>query len=404
MPDWRQRIDQIVDARLDEIVALRRHLHAHPEPSGEEFQTSLHIYQQLDARGLAVRMGPEGRGVLVESRDQSADKRVGLRGDIDALRIHDEKPVAYRSQHEGIMHACGHDAHAACVYGAVVALDELAAQNGLPRPLSWRGVFQPAEESATGAVEMVHAGAMEGVDALFALHVDPQLPAGGIGVRSGVLTANAEMMRIEVHGAGGHAARPHESSDPIAAAAELISTLYQFVPRKTDSRQAVVVTIGQVSGGDNANVIPERVTLRGTVRTLDRVVQQRTLEHIRALAHGVEEITGTRIDVNFDVSIPSVENDPALADVIRAQAADLLGANSVFPLAAASMGSEDFAVYGEYAPIAMFRLGAVAEPPGPGLHTPMFDIDERCLAIGAKLLARAAVAWGQEATVWTPEI
>ncbi len=207
------------------------------------------------------------------------------------------------------------------------------------------------------------------------------------------------MMRIEVHGSGGHAARPHESCDPIAAAAQLISTLYQFVPRKTDSRQAVVVTIGQVVGGENANVIPEHVTLQGTVRTLDRAVQQRTLEHIRHLAHGVQEITGTSIEVTYPVSIPSVVNDPALTELVREQALDLLGHEGVQLIDAPSMGSEDFAVYGEHAPGTMFRLGAAASPPGPALHTPQFDIDERCLAVGAKLLARSVVAAGKDGTL-----
>jgi amidohydrolase len=396
---WQQRIDELIDRQFDQIVALRRHLHAHPEPSGEEAKTSIHLYQLLGDRGLSVRIGPDGCGLLVESRDQTAKKRIALRADIDALRIQDEKPTAYRSQCDGVMHACGHDAHTACAYGAILALDQLAEEGLLPGPLTWRGIFQPSEETATGAAQMIRAGAAEGVDALFALHVDPRLASGAIGVRSGVLTANAEMMRIEVHGSGGHAARPHESCDPIAAAAQLISTLYQFVPRKTDSRQAVVVTIGQVVGGENANVIPERVTLQGTVRTLDREVQHRTLDHIRHLALGVQEITGTRIEVTFTVSIPSVVNDAALTELLREQALDLLGAEGVKLIDAPSMGSEDFAVYGEHAPTTMFRLGAAASPPGPALHTPQFDIDERCLAVGAKLLARSVVAAGKDGTL-----
>lgn len=391
---WHKRIDAIIDAELEQITALRRHLHAHPERSGAESQTSVHLYQLLGDLGLDVRIGPEGHGLLVESRRQTADKRIALRADIDALPIQDEKSVAYRSQCDGVMHACGHDAHTACLYGALLAMDRLEQEDALPGPLTWRGVFQPAEETATGAKQMVRAGAMDGVDAALALHVDPNLPTGQVGVRSGVLTANAEMMRIEVHGAGGHAARPHESHDPIAAAAQLISTLYQFVPRKTDSRQAVVVTIGRVDGGHSANVIPECVVLEGTVRTLDRGVQRTTLEHIRHLAHGVQEITGTRIEVSFPVSIPAVENDAALSEMVRSQAMLLLGQSGVRLIESPSMGSEDFAVYGDHAPIAMFRLGAAAKPPGPALHTPHFDIDERCLAVGAKVLARSAVMWG----------
>jgi len=388
---WRKRLDAIIDEQFDQLVELRRHLHAHPEPSGEEHETSLHLYQLLSDRGLAVRMGPEGRGLLVDSDNQTAARRVGLRCDIDALRIQDAKPVAYRSTNDGVMHACGHDAHTTCVVGALLALDQLATDSALPCPVSWRGIFQPSEETATGAAEMVEAGAVDGVDRLFALHVDPRRSAGTIGIRSGVLTAFAEMLRIDIHGSGGHAARPHESHDPIAAAAQLIGAIYQFVPRATDSQDAVVVTIGQVQGGDTANVIPELVTLRGTVRTLNPEVRRRTLDHIRHLAHGVSEITGTRIDVEFEVSIPSVDNDPVLSGIIESEATDLLGAEAVSPLHRPSMGSEDFAVYGQQTALTMFRLGCVAQAPGPSLHTPTFDIDNRCLAIGAKLLARAVV-------------
>lgn len=393
---WRQRIDAIIDEHFDQLVGLRRHLHAHPEPSGQEFQTSLHLYQLLADRGMVVRMGPEGRGLLVDSHDQSADespeaKRIAIRGDIDALRIHDAKPTAYRSTIDGVMHACGHDAHATCTIGALIALDQLAQEGALPCPVTWRGVLQPSEETATGAAEMITAGAVHDVDALFALHVDPRRATGTVGVRPGVLTAYAEMMRVTIHGSGGHAARPHESQDPIAAAAQLIGAFYQFVPRATDSQETVVVTIGQVTGGDNANVIPEHATLLGTVRTLDLAVRRRTLDHITQLAHGVSEITGTRIDVDFEVSIPSVENDRKLTDLVRSEAIDMLGGDAVAPITRPSMGSEDFAVYGEHVPLTMLRLGCAADPPGPGLHTPMFDIDERCLAVGAKLLARVVV-------------
>lgn len=389
---WRERLDAIVDEHFDQLVALRRHLHAHPEPSGEEFQTSLHLYQLVSERGLPVRMGPEGRGLLVDSRDQSAAKRVAVRGDIDALRIHDGKRASYCSTREGIMHACGHDAHTACTIGAILALDQLAEEGALPSPVTWRGILQPAEETATGAAEMVAAGAAHHVDALVALHVDPRLASGTVGLRPGVMTAFAEMMRIEIHGSGAHAARPHESHDPIAAAAQLIGAIYQFVPRATDSQETVVVSFGQITGGDTANVIPEHVVLRGTVRTLDPAVRRRTLEHIEHLAAGVAEISGTRVEVDFEVSLPSVDNDPELTEVVRTEGIDLLGAKCVSLIPRPSMGSEDFAVFGEHAPLTMFRLGCAATPPGPGLHTPLFDIDERCLAVGAKLLARSVVA------------
>ena len=192
--------------------------------------------------------------------------------------------------------------------------------------MTWRGIFQPAEESGDGAKAMMAAGALEGVAAILAAHVDPTRRAGTIGVKSGPLTASCDDMRITVRGRGGHAARPHESNDPIAAAAELVSTLYQFVPRATDSQDAVVVSFGQIHGGQNNNVIPEEVMLDGTVRTLNRDVREKTVEHIRTLADGIEQVTGAKLDVSFRHGSPSVQNDENITELVSRVATDLLGA------------------------------------------------------------------------------
>ena len=203
-------------------------------------------------------------------------------------------------------------------------------------------------------------------------------------------------MRITVRGRGGHAARPHESNDPIAAAAELVSTLYQFVPRATDSQDAVVVSFGQIHGGQNSNVIPEEVMLEGTVRTLNRNVREKTVQHIRTLAEGIEQVTGAKLDVNFRRGSPSVQNDEEMTNLVSRVAGDLLGEKNVQSMARPSMGSEDFAYYLERVPGMMFRLGAAGDHEvWPGLHTPMFDVDERCLAVGAKIFARSVVEWSK---------
>jgi amidohydrolase len=394
--DWRTSIDAAVDELAERIVALRRHLHAHPEPSGEELQTSLHLYQWFDELRLPVRMGPEGCGVIVESRDSSAGRRIALRADIDALRIEEQKQTPYRSTVPEVMHACGHDAHTATVLGALTAIDRLQRESKLPWPVAWRGIFQPAEETSSGARAMVAAGALEGVGAILSLHVDPTRRAGTIGVRRGVFTASCDAVRVTVKGRGGHSARPHESTDPIAAAAQLISTLYQFVPRATDSQDAVVVSFGQIHGGQNANVIPEQVVLEGTLRTLDPRVREKAIAHIRTLAHGVEQVTGTRLELCFERGTPSVYNDEGLTQLISDVATELLGTEHVSAMHRPSMGSEDFAVYLERVPGSMFRLGAAgAEGQWTGLHTPTFDVDERCLLVGAKILARSAVQWAK---------
>jgi amidohydrolase len=392
--DWRNEIDAAVDGIAERMIALRRHLHAHPEPSGEELQTSLHLYQLFDELRLPVRMGPEGCGVVVDSRYQNAPRRIALRADIDALRIEDQKQMPYRSTVPQVMHACGHDAHTATVFGALSALQRLERDGALPWPVTWRGIFQPAEETSMGARAMVAAKTLEGVGAILSMHVDPSRRAGTVGMRAGVFTANCDAMRVTVRGRGGHAARPHESVDPIAAAAELISTIYQFVPRATDSQDAVVVSFGQIHGGRNANVIPEEVVLEGTVRTLDRKVRETTMEHIRTLAAGMEQVTGTKLDVCFERGTPSVYNDEGLTQLVSDVAKQLLGPENVTFMRRPSMGSEDFAVYLDHVPGVMFRLGAAGENgTWSGLHTPTFDVDDRCLTVGAKILARSVIEW-----------
>src|SRR3954470_3669808 len=314
--DWREKIDAAVDDSMERMIALRRHFHAHPEPSGEELQSSLHLYRLFDEMGLTVRMGPEGCGVIVECRNPTAGRRIALRADIDALRIDDQKQTPYRSTVPEVMHACGHDAHTATVFGALLALDRLEGERSLPWSVRWRAIFQPAEESGDGAKAMMAAGALDGVAAILAAHVDPTHRAGIIGVKSGPLTASCDDMRITVRGRGGHAARPHESNDPIAAAAELVSTLYQFVPRATDSQDAVVVSFGQIHGGQNNNVIPEEVVLDGTVRTLNRDIREKTVEHIRTLADGIAKVTGAKLEVSFRYGSPSVQNDEKITELV----------------------------------------------------------------------------------------
>ncbi len=390
---WEKSLRQLVTQGMPEVVALRRHLHAHPEPSGAELETSLHLYQRLGQLGLEVRMGPEGCGVLADFSDLStAVRRIALRGDIDALRIQDEKQVPYCSTVPGVMHACGHDAHAAIVYGAARALAELSQQGQAPGPLAFRVILQPSEETATGAGQMIALEALAGIDAIFALHVEPARRTGEIALRSGAMTAHCDLLHIRIRGQGGHAARPHESKDPIAAAAQLISSLYQFVPRATDSHDAVVLTIGQMQGGENPNVIPDTAQLWGTMRTLTAEVRARTIQQIRQVVDGISEITGTQIEVDFQVSIPSVHNDAELTRLLWREAEAVVGQENVQHIARPSMGSEDFACYLAEIPGVMFRLGCAADLAAvTPLHTPRFDIDEAALEIGVHILARAVV-------------
>ena len=394
---WEQEIDRAIDERFDSMRSLRQHMHRFPEVSGQERETSLYLYQMLGDAGFDVRMGPDGRGVIADTavgENPDAIDLLALRADIDALRIHDEKVVPYRSQVDGVMHACGHDCHSAIAVTTLTALWQLHQQQMLPWPIRLRGIFQPSEETAEGAREMIGVGAIEDVSAVLALHVDPTRKLGTIGLRSGALTAASDEIEFHILGRGGHAARPHEASDPIAAAAQLVNALYLFIPRVTDSRDAVVVTIGQVLGGDTANVIPEEVILRGTIRTLERDIRGMTLRHIERLAEGVGHTSDTQIRIRAGASTNSVMNDPELIGLFTDVVQDVLGEEGIERIQRPSMGSEDFAYYLETIPGAMIRLGCTSDQGGGcTLHSPMFDIDEEALRIGAKVMARAAVRW-----------
>ncbi|EAQ82425.1 M20 metallopeptidase family protein [Blastopirellula marina] len=393
---WQSELAAMITAQEAKWINFRRRLHQNPEPSGHEYQTSLAIYQELSSLGVDLRMGPEGRGVLSDWRTPHAEgleAAIAIRGDIDALRIHDQKEVPYHSLCPGLMHACGHDAHATMALWATTLIVELDRAGALPWPLRLRSIFQPAEETCTGALEMISVGALKDVREIYATHVDPTLPTGRIGLRVGALTASCDAVRILIHGQGGHGARPHESRDPIAASAQLISALYLSIPRVTDSQDAVVLTFGRIHGGENLNVIPEQVELLGTLRTLDTDVRQRTIDHIHRIASGVQRATDTTIEVCFDVGTSAVINQAKPISHLKSAIVESFGHEAIYEIPRASMGGEDFAFYLDHVPGAMARLGC--RPPAvehaPLLHSPMFDIDEAVLAIGARMLASAAI-------------
>lgn len=389
---WAASVDRIVGQEFASLVELRRHLHQNPEPSGQETQTSFFLYTQLGDAGLSVQLGPNGCGVVSDLNDSNSPRRVAVRGDIDALRIYDEKDVPYRSQCDGIMHACGHDVHSTIATGTMFVLGKLAAIEALPWPVSARGILQPAEETCRGARELIDSGAMLGVDVIYSMHVDPTLPVGRVGIRDGVLTAGCDEISFKIHGTGGHAARPHLARDPISAAAELIHALYLHIPRVTDSQEAVVLTIGQIQGGHSFNVIPDIVTLKGTIRTLDRSVRDSSVDHIMRIARGIAELTETSITVELGLSAPPVVNHHQEIVRMRALCEQMLGPQSIHEIVRPSMGSEDFAYYVRDTPGCMVRLGcSSATKGGHGLHTALFDVDEEVIRVGVCLMTRAVI-------------
>lgn len=393
-PDWAPQLDAVVQEFSDTMIASRRHLHMHPELSGGELRSTAFLAEALKNVSGTLRILPESRGLLFDSPHPTEFPRIGLRADIDALPIQDQKTTPYRSQNPGIMHACGHDAHSATLLGVVLSLSAAQSRGILPGSVPFRAIFQPAEETGRGAREVIAAGGIKGVQGLLALHMDPTRRLGTVGVRAGALTASCDDFEICVIGRGGHAARPQECLDPIPAVADLIQQIYTQIPRGVDCQDPVVVTIGQVQAGDCPNVIPDRARLCGTIRTLQDSVRPRVKELMDRLVQGVSAAHGVNMDLQFDDGLGSVNNDPRLTALLRSAASNALGKENVEEIPRASMGGEDFANYLGEVPGSMFRLGCRhPDREITPLHTGQFDIDERAMAIGAKILARAAVLY-----------
>jgi amidohydrolase len=390
MRDWQEGIDSYIEERSERWISVRRHLHSHPEPSREEFRTTEYLARQLGEVGLRVRVAPSGRGLIAEPDGLHSRPRVAFRADMDALRISDAKSVPYRSCHDGVMHACGHDAHATMALGAALALRE--SRDAFPTPIAWRAIFQPAEEVSEGAEEMIEAGAMEDVRSIVALHVDPELSVGRVGQRVGTLTAACQEVQVMIRGVGGHAARPHLSVDPIAVAAQFISSLYQFLPRSVDARDPSVMTFGCIRGGTSPNIIPEEVELLGTIRTLSDRAAAQVEERITQLARGLSTASRCTIDVVFRQGTAAVVNDPEVTAACVQAAGQVVGPSHVEEIRLPSMGGEDFSGYLKHARGCLLRLGVASlDRPRYALHSPHFDIDEGALAIGARVLAHSVV-------------
>ncbi len=379
-------LDQVIDSLDDEIREVRRYLHANPEASEHEFKTTAYLAQWLRRKGLEPRIAPTKRGLVVDSLEQKGQTRIALRADIDALCLQDEKTVIYRSTEADLMHACGHDAHTAMLLGAILALHK--CRDHFQRPLTWRAIFQPAEESATGANEMIEFGVMKGVGSIIALHVDPSRKVGSIGVREGALTAICEEFDICVSGRGGHGARPHQTIDPVGAAAQFVNAVYNTMPRLLDAQEPAVVSFGVFQGGINPNVIPENVQLRGTIRTVENDTSRFIKVKMMEIANGIANTTGAVFKMHIPYKIESVVNNREVMRKCRKAAISVVGRENVRWIPHPSMGGEDFSNYLATAPGCMLRLGVGMHGQQPRyLHSPKFDIAESALSIGTKILA-----------------
>ena len=360
------------------VVEIRRALHAHPELAYAEKRTTQLIVDTLQSFGLDPQVLPAGTGVVCEV-GTGTGPLIALRADIDALPIVDLKQVPYRSTVDGCCHGCGHDAHTAILLGAAEAL----ACRDLPGRV--RLIFQPAEESVPGgALAVIASGALDGVGSIYALHCDPRLETGRIGVRVGPITAACDQVDIAFSGPGGHTARPHLTADLVYALGLVVTELPGLLSRRVDPRGGVSVVWGSVDAGRAANAIPMNGTLRGTVRVLDRDAWDSVAPLVNELVAQIVAPTGVTVDVAYGRGVPPVVNTAHAVKVQSAAVVDVLGPAALVDTEQ-SMGGEDFAWYLDDTPGALARLG-VRKPGGAAfdLHQGTFDIDEDALGIGVR--------------------
>jgi hippurate hydrolase len=382
-----QKIKELAKKYADEFISVRQHLHAHPELSYQEFETSKFVQLKLKSFGIPFEVKAT-TGVLGIIKGKNPESRViALRADMDALPIQEENEVAYKSQHAGIMHACGHDVHTTILLGASKILNELKDE--------WEGtiklIFQPGEErNPGGASYMIKDGVLEDPkpQGIFGLHVHPGLDTGQLSFRKGRVMASADEIYITIRSKGGHAAAPHLTADTVLIASHLIVALQQIISRNNNPISPSVLSICSIEGGHTTNVIPSEVKLMGTFRAMDETWRYKAHGLITKLATGLVESMGAEIDLHIDVGYPTVDNDPALTEKAWQLADAFMGKENVSETEM-RMGAEDFGYYTQLIPGCFYRLGVRNKEKGiiHNVHTPKFNIDERAIETGMGMMA-----------------
>ncbi|WP_155054371.1 M20 family metallopeptidase [Streptomyces blattellae] len=384
------------EALRAELIAFRRDLHMHPELGNQEFRTTAAIKARLEKAGLAPRVLAIGTGLVCDIGDWDGVRpMLALRADIDALPIPDTKSeCAYRSTVPDRAHACGHDVHTTVVLGAGLVLAELHREGKLPRPV--RLLFQPAEEVLPGgAADAIECGVLDGVGRIIAVHCDPRVDAGRIGLRAGAITSACDRLEIALDGPGGHTARPHLTTDLVTAAARVVTDVPALVSRRVDSRSGLAVTWGRVEAGHAPNVIPQHAELSGTVRCLDIEAWRQAPDIVHAAIDEIANLYRAKSEINYVRGVPPVVNDAGVTELLRDAMAARRGVEAVEDTEQ-SLGGEDFSWYLEHVPGAMARLGV--RTPGEravrDLHQGDFDADESAITVGVELFTAAALLDG----------
>lgn len=365
----------------DRLVEIRRHLHRHPELSNEEYETTEYILSVLKQAGVKIADYGLKTGVIAEIGSLQGGPVIALRADIDALPIQEETGLPYASLHPGKMHACGHDFHTAALLGAAYQLKE--QERSLKGTV--RLLFQPAEEKAKGAQQIIAAGALENVRAVIGMHNKPDLPVGTIGIKEGPLMAAADGFVVEIRGAGSHAAVPEAGIDPIVAASHIVTALQSVISRNVSSLNSAVISVTQIHSGNSWNIIPETAVFEGTIRTFDEDVRSKVLERFEEVVTGVAAALGAKANIRWIGGPPPVINDALLARLGEQTAANL-GYTSLKP--APSPAGEDFAFYQKVVPGLFVFTGTAGSREW---HHPAFELDEAALPVGAGFYSDLAI-------------
>ena len=381
----------ILPRSLAKMVEWRRYLHANPELSGQEYGTREFILQQLSSLGIPAQTFPAHAGIVATIQGRSPGGVIALRADMDALPITEENETSYKSTKPGIMHACGHDGHVSTLLGTASALQQSRDK--------WQGtvklLIQPAEEDAPngGAPKMIADGALDGVDAIFGLHLWPDLAYGEIGITRGALMASSDRFKLTLSGMSAHAGAPHQGTDAIMMAADVLTALSRIIHRRVDPRETATISVGTIHGGERYNVVAKEVVLEGTVRCLSEATRSQIPANIRQMLDGVCSGYGGSYKLDYQFGYPSLCNSIEEASLVILTASRFLAPNSVKTDIKPALGAEDFAFYTQKIPGAFFFLGCTAKDNSlRPLHNSRFDFDERAMYIGAQILEETALA------------
>ncbi|KAA0804461.1 amidohydrolase [Bacillus sp. JAS102] len=362
------------------LISIRRNLHEHPELSYEEFETTKAIKNWLEEENITIINSNLETGVIAEISGNRNGPLIAIRADIDALPIQEETNLPYASKIHGKMHACGHDFHTAAIIGAAYLLKE--KESSLSGTV--RFIFQPAEESSNGACKVIEAGHLHGVQAIFGMHNKPDLPVGTIGIKDGPLMAGVDRFEIEIHGVGTHAAVPDAGVDPIVASSQIVMALQTIVSRNISSSHNAVVSVTNIHSGNTWNVIPEKATLEGTVRTFQTETREKIPALMKRIIQGVSDALGVKTEFRFYAGPPAVHNDTSLTN-LSTQVAETMNLNIISPTP--SMAGEDFSFYQQEIPGSFVFMGTSGTHEW---HHPAFTVDERALPISAAYFALLA--------------